>query len=101
MATNFERGVVFPKRCRMAPCEKVYALQMELPEAYRSVVQLLPLWALVSFGLYSLSVIGWSLAYFPTCPKDAETLQGEMKEAQEELCARGILRKDEFSTQKD
>lgn len=78
------------------PCRKVYALQMELPEAYRSAVQLLPLWALVSLGLYSLAVIGWSLAHFPTCPKDAKILQREMKEAQSELCARGILGADEF-----
>jgi dolichol-phosphate mannosyltransferase subunit 3 len=92
---------VFKKRFRAALCLKVYALQIELPESYRSVVLLVPLWALVSFGLYSLSVVGWSLAYFPTCPQDAATLQQEMKEAQEELCARGILRKDEFSTVKD
>lgn len=78
----------------------MYALQMELPEAHRSAVQLLPLWMLVSFGLYSLSVIGWSLAHFPTCPKDAEILQREMKEAQSELCARGVLDADEFDEKK-
>mmetsp|Transcript_11959 Transcript_11959/g.28950 ORF Transcript_11959/g.28950 Transcript_11959/m.28950 type:complete len:98 (+) Transcript_11959:290-583(+) len=74
----------------------VYALQSGLPEAYNTAVRLLPLWALVSFGLYSLAVIGWSLAHFPTCPKDAKILQGEMKEAQRELCARGIFKADEF-----
>jgi len=42
----------------------------------------LPLWALVSFGLYSIVVIGWSLAHFPTCAKDAEVLKGEMKVGQ-------------------
>ena len=73
---------------------------MELPEAYRSAVQLLPLWALVSFGLYSLSVIGWSLAHFPTCPKDAEILSEEMRIAQNELCARGVLAADEFDEKK-
>lgn len=71
-------------------------MQLELPEGYGSAVQLLPLWALVSFGLYSLSVIGWSLAHFPTCLKDAEILQVEMKEAQSELCSRGILSTNEF-----
>lgn len=85
----------------MEPCCKLNALQMELPEAYRSAVQLLPLWALVSFGLYSLSVIGWSLAHFPSCPEAAEILQGEMKEAQRELCARGILGADEFKRREE
>lgn len=56
----------------------------------------LPLWALISFGMYSIAVIGWSLAHFPTCPKDAEILQGEMKEAQRELCARGVLSAEEI-----
>ncbi|ACO66553.1 predicted protein [Micromonas commoda] len=71
-------------------------MQSGLGEAELQAVQLLPLWALVSFGLYSIAVIGWSLAHFPTCSKDAEILQGEMKEAQSELCARGVLSAEEI-----
>jgi dolichyl-phosphate mannosyltransferase polypeptide 3 len=74
----------------------VYLLRIGLPPAQHSVVLLLPLWALVSFALYSLAVIGWSLAHFPTCAKDAEILQREMGVAQRELCAKGIVRADEF-----
>ena len=35
----------------------------------------LPMFALVSFGLYSIMVIGWSLATFPSCPEAATSLQ--------------------------
>ena len=50
----------------------------------------------MAFGCYSLCVIGWSLAHFPTCPDDAETLQRELDEAQKELLAKGILTKEEI-----
>jgi dolichyl-phosphate mannosyltransferase polypeptide 3 len=66
-------------------------LQSDLPEQYQMAVELLPLWALVSFGCYSLCVIGWSLAHFPTCEEDAVTLRDEMDKAQKELWARGVL----------
>ncbi len=49
----------------------------------------------MTFGCYSLCVIGWSLAHFPTCGDEAASLQVEMAEAQKELRARGILTKEE------
>ena len=66
-------------------------MQSGLPEQYRKAVELVPLWALVSFGCYSLCVIGWSLAHFPTCEEDAATLRVEIDKAQKELQARGVL----------
>ena len=35
----------------------------------------LPMFGLVSFGLYSIMVICWSLATFPSCPEAASSLQ--------------------------
>jgi hypothetical protein len=35
----------------------------------------LPLYALVSFGFYSLAVIGYRVATFPTCPEASVELQ--------------------------
>jgi dolichyl-phosphate mannosyltransferase polypeptide 3 len=76
-------------------------MQSDLPEKYHKAVELLPLWALVSFGCYSLCVIGWSLAHFPTCEKDAASLLVEMDKAQQELKARGVLTTADLNGEND
>lgn len=81
--------------------EQAYAIQSGLSEKYQKAVELLPLWALVSFGCYSLCVIGWSLAHFPTCEDDAASLRVEMDKAQKELKARGVLTAANLGSEND
>ena len=81
--------------------EQAYAIQSGLSEKYQKAVELLPLWAFVSFGCYSLCVIGWSLAHFPTCEDDAASLRVEMDKAQKELKVRGVLTAADLNGEND
>mmetsp|Transcript_33435 Transcript_33435/g.72965 ORF Transcript_33435/g.72965 Transcript_33435/m.72965 type:complete len:112 (+) Transcript_33435:85-420(+) len=67
------------------------ALRTKWSPAVEWVVQILPLYALVSFGFYSLAVIGYRVATFPTCPEASEELQKEILEAKADLTAKGVL----------
>jgi len=59
------------------------------PAAF-SVVQTLPLWALVSFGAFSLASIGWALLRFRDCPQAAKELEGDIATARKRLEQRGF-----------
>ncbi|GAQ86858.1 dolichyl-phosphate mannosyltransferase polypeptide 3 [Klebsormidium nitens] len=68
----------------------VAALQADLSEAQRGVIQALPIWALVVFGCYSLSVVGYEIMFFPACPDEAEKLQKDIRVATAYLNKHGI-----------
>lgn len=75
-------------------------LQMApLTESMRSAVVMLPLWLLVSFGSYSLFVIGWRVMTFPECPDAATELQDEMRRASEDLKNKGYIKPERKKTQ--
>mmetsp|Transcript_25153 Transcript_25153/g.42086 ORF Transcript_25153/g.42086 Transcript_25153/m.42086 type:complete len:106 (-) Transcript_25153:676-993(-) len=69
----------------------VLALRQQWSPAVAWVVQILPMYALVSFGFYSLAVIGYRVASFPTCPEASVELQREILEARADLTAKGVL----------
>lgn len=50
----------------------------------------LPLWALVSFGAYLLSSLGWSLLTFNDVPEAHQRLMKEIELARTDLKAKGV-----------
>mmetsp|Transcript_39659 Transcript_39659/g.55071 ORF Transcript_39659/g.55071 Transcript_39659/m.55071 type:complete len:102 (-) Transcript_39659:186-491(-) len=67
------------------------ALQLKWSESTQWVIQMVPLWMLVSFGFFSLGKIGMSVAVFPTCLDAALDLQKEISQARVELEKNGVL----------
>uniref|UniRef100_A0A8C6SC64 Dolichol-phosphate mannosyltransferase subunit 3 n=1 Tax=Neogobius melanostomus TaxID=47308 RepID=A0A8C6SC64_9GOBI len=65
-------------------------LDLSLPEAYREVALPMPLYLLVSFGCYSLATVGYRVATFNDCEDAAKELQGQIKEAKEDLRKKGL-----------
>ncbi|KAL6067968.1 Dolichol-phosphate mannosyltransferase subunit 3 [Balamuthia mandrillaris] len=63
---------------------------LSLSYEYNLFFYLLPLTALVLFGLYSLARILINVATFPTCPDAAKELRKEMDEAERDLKRRGF-----------
>eukprot|EP00898_Chlorokybus_atmophyticus_P004948 jgi/Chlat1/5454/Chrsp36S05446 len=63
----------------------------ELEPSTRAVIEVLPLWALVAFGCYSLAYIGYEVAVFPTCDREVALLQKDIVEARTELAKLGIV----------
>jgi dolichyl-phosphate mannosyltransferase polypeptide 3 len=55
-----------------------------------AVVQTFPLWALVSFGAYSLASIGAALFTFRDCPQAFVELEHDIAEARNRLAKRGF-----------
>ena len=68
-------------------------LGLPLPRLAEQAVALLPLWALLCFGLYSAVTILWGLLTFPTCPEAALELAKEVEQARSDLRKRGVLKK--------
>jgi len=60
------------------------------PRAVGEILPVIPWWALVSFGSYSLWSMGWGLWSFRDCPEAFEELMGEIAEAKHDLRAKGI-----------
>ena len=56
----------------------------------KEILPTLPWWALVAFGAYSLSSIGWGLFTFRDCPDAYHELMGEINQAKNELRAQGV-----------
>ncbi|TMW69260.1 hypothetical protein Poli38472_001416 [Pythium oligandrum] len=54
------------------------------------VVQVLPMYALVSFGAYSLAVIALSVMAVTDCPEAAKELDRQVLEAKEDLRKKGM-----------
>jgi len=71
-----------------------YALLSDIPvkiqEPLRGHVLLLPLYAIVLFGLYSIANIVYHVITFPECPEEAKSLEKERKMAIEDLKSKGL-----------
>lgn len=65
-------------------------LDLNLPEAYRDVAWPMPAYLLVSFGCYSLGVVGYRVATFNDCEEAARELHMHIKEAREDLGKKGL-----------
>ncbi|XP_077178338.1 dolichol-phosphate mannosyltransferase subunit 3 [Paroedura picta] len=50
----------------------------------------LPTYLLVTFGCYSLGVVGYRLATFNDCEAAARELQAQIREARDDLARRGM-----------
>jgi len=61
-----------------------------LQEPYFGIVQLLPLYALITFGCWSLGIISYNLITFQECPEEAKELEIQRKQAMTELSKKGI-----------
>jgi len=65
-------------------------IPVPLSKPEQQVVQLLPLWALVSFGAYSLGCIGYNLLIFRECPEAFTELEKDLAAARKRLTAQGF-----------
>ncbi|XP_053302515.1 dolichol-phosphate mannosyltransferase subunit 3 isoform X2 [Pleuronectes platessa] len=65
-------------------------LDLSLPHTYREVAWPMPLYLLVSFGCYSLATVGYRLTTFNDCEEAAAELQGQIREAREDLRSKGL-----------
>ncbi|KAK3281381.1 hypothetical protein CYMTET_10829 [Cymbomonas tetramitiformis] len=74
------------------------SLQLNLSDSLRAILQILPLYALVSFGLYSLGVIGLSILTFPTC--EGDSLKKDILDAETDLRKLGVMPLDSVRKQK-
>ena len=59
-------------------------------EILQQILPLLPWWALVSFGSYSLWSLGWGLWTFRDCPEAYNELMQQIAEAKNDLRAKGV-----------
>uniref|UniRef100_A0A3Q3XFL3 Dolichol-phosphate mannosyltransferase subunit 3 n=1 Tax=Mola mola TaxID=94237 RepID=A0A3Q3XFL3_MOLML len=65
-------------------------LDLSLPQTYREVAWPMPVYLLVSFGCYSLAIVGYRVATFNDCEEAAEELRQQIKEAKEDLRKKGL-----------
>lgn len=65
-------------------------LDLELSRACRDVAWPMPAYLLVTFGCYSLGVIGYRVATFNDCEEAARELHMHIKEAREDLRKKGL-----------
>ena len=65
--------------------------EFEGTKPVKEVVHILPMYALICFGAYSLGTIGLSLMAVRDCPNAAKELDKQIKEAKEDLRRRGII----------
>ncbi|KAF2745085.1 dolichol phosphate mannosyltransferas-like protein subunit 3 [Sporormia fimetaria CBS 119925] len=56
----------------------------------REIVPVIPFWALVSFGAYLLFKLGLGVFTFNDVPEAHKELLGQIKQAREELRAKGV-----------
>ncbi|XP_003230686.2 dolichol-phosphate mannosyltransferase subunit 3 [Anolis carolinensis] len=61
-----------------------------LPAPWPQVLRPLPAYLLVSFGCFSLAVVGFRLATFNDCEAAAQELQDQIREAKQDLARRGL-----------
>lgn len=57
---------------------------------FPTVVQFLPLWAVIAFAIYAMISIITSVYSLPSCRAEYHELTGDIKAAKEELLAKGI-----------
>lgn len=65
-------------------------LQLSLPHTFREVAWPMPVYLLVSFGCYSLSIVGYRVATFNDCEEAAKELLLQIREAKEDLKKKGL-----------
>ncbi|KAF9152709.1 hypothetical protein BGX21_006244 [Mortierella sp. AD011] len=66
-------------------------IPITLPETVQEfTLPVLPWWALVSFGAYSLGNIGYHVMTFRDCPEAYHELQTQIAQAQNDLRSKGI-----------
>jgi len=62
-----------------------------LPEKIqKEIVPVIPFWALISFGAYLLFKLGWGVFTFNDVPEAHQELLSEIKQARQELRAKGV-----------
>lgn len=65
-------------------------LELSLPRSCREVAWPMPAYLLVSFGCYSLAVVGYRVATFNDCEEASRELHVHIKEAREDLRRKGF-----------
>lgn len=65
-------------------------LDLSLPQTCRDVAWPMPAYLLVTFGCYSLGVVGYRVATFNDCEEAAQELHMHIKEAREDLRKKGL-----------
>ncbi|KAF9328274.1 hypothetical protein BG006_008524 [Podila minutissima] len=66
-------------------------LPISLPETVQDfTLPVLPWWALVTFGAYSLGNIGYHVLTFRDCPEAYDELQVQIAQAQNDLRSKGV-----------
>jgi dolichyl-phosphate mannosyltransferase polypeptide 3 len=67
-------------------------LRIVLPQSsfLYELLPFLPWWLLITFGAYSLFLVGWRLAFFPECPEAFHSLNEELVHARKELVMKGF-----------
>ncbi|KAF9976238.1 hypothetical protein BGZ73_008945 [Actinomortierella ambigua] len=66
-------------------------LPITLPQTVQEfTLPVLPWWALVTFGAYSLGNIGYHVMTFRDCPEAYDELQVQISQAQNDLRSKGI-----------
>ncbi|CDS12353.1 hypothetical protein LRAMOSA04548 [Lichtheimia ramosa] len=69
----------------------LYFGALPLPEVIQDkIVPVLPWWALMSFGSYSLGYLGYHVMTFSDCPDAYTELMGEIQQAKTELRSKGV-----------
>ncbi|KAI9004402.1 dolichol-phosphate mannosyltransferase subunit 3 [Hyaloraphidium curvatum] len=63
----------------------------DVPKEWDLVVAVLPLYAIVTFGAYSLASIGYSLYTFRDCPEAYDSLMKEVTQAKAALREKGLV----------
>lgn len=61
-----------------------------VPEKYEDIVKILPWYALICFGSYTLLSIGLELLRFNDYPEEVKVLEGDIKNAKRDLKVRGF-----------
>ncbi|ORY81472.1 dolichol-phosphate mannosyltransferase subunit 3-like protein [Protomyces lactucae-debilis] len=61
-----------------------------LPASVKSIIPVLPLWAIVSFGAYLLGTLGWNIFTFQDKHDAYKSLLKEIEEAKEDLRGKGV-----------
>lgn len=60
------------------------------PTDWDNLILFLPVFTLIAFGLYSLSVILWRVYCFNDCPEAAKEIQEQIIAARKDLEAKGL-----------
>ena len=66
------------------------SIPMEVPDTCMEVIYYSPIYLLMAFACYSLTVVGYRTATFNDCQEAAEELKKEIKEARKDLKNKGF-----------